>query len=332
MARPRSIVEEVLPPLIVSVVIHLLAYFIVDWVKPVCGDSVVASSEECDDGNLRPDDGCTPMCEIEPICGDGKIEGDEKCDDGNTLDGDGCSSQCELLLDLREVELPPESEPEPEPEPIPEPEPEIEVEPPPEPPPEAPPPPPKKVKPRAPKPSKPSDPAPADAPPAPAIELPMDTVIKGSNSGVTVIGGDKSRPGVAGGSRDGVKGGRPGGKGTVKDGKGTAPTGPAKGAGKSWAPKSELYIAQLPRALKQIKLECPAARDLGISGTVVLKVQIRSNGTVRSAKVIKGIGNGCDEIAQKALRKTKFKAAVGTDGKKTDFEIARYEYVYKASR
>ena len=64
----------------------------------------------------------------------------------------------------------------------------------------------------------------------------------------------------------------------------------------------------------------------------MLRVQVRKNGTVRSAKVIKGIGNGCDAIAVKALKKTKFKPAVGTDGKSADFEIARYEYVYKASR
>jgi protein TonB len=160
----------------------------------------------------------------------------------------------------------------------------------------------------------------------------MDTVIQGSNSGVTVIGGDNSRPGVAGGSRDGVKGGKPGAKGKVKNGTGKAPAGPATGTGKSWAPKGELYIAQLPRALKAVKLECPAVRDLGISGEVVLRVQVRNNGSVRSVKVLKGIGNGCDEIAAKALRKTKFKPAVGTDGKKYDFEIKRYIYEYKRAR
>ena len=158
----------------------------------------------------------------------------------------------------------------------------------------------------------------------------MDTVLKGSNSGVTVVGGDKTRAGVAGGSRDGVAGGKPGGKGKTKGGQGTAPSGPAQGTGKAWAPKSELYIAQLPRPLQQVKLECPAVRDLGISGTVILKVQVRKNGSVRSVKVVKGIGNGCDQIAAKALKKTKFKPAVGTDGKSADFEIARYEYEYRS--
>ena len=28
------------------------------------------------------------------VCGDGKLEGNEQCDDGNVLDNDGCSSNC----------------------------------------------------------------------------------------------------------------------------------------------------------------------------------------------------------------------------------------------
>ena len=31
-----------------------------------------------------------------PICGDGIIESGEQCDDGNTTSGDGCSSQCQI--------------------------------------------------------------------------------------------------------------------------------------------------------------------------------------------------------------------------------------------
>ena len=79
----------------------------------VCGDSVIESPEQCDDGNSIPGDGCSGVCQIEPgytcptvgqpciytvsqTCGDGKIEGQEACDDGNKVDGDGCSSACQV--------------------------------------------------------------------------------------------------------------------------------------------------------------------------------------------------------------------------------------------
>jgi fibro-slime domain-containing protein len=79
--------------------------------KTVCGDKHLEGTEECDDGNTRPFDGCTPDCTKEPtcgypdkdatkpyqcfsVCGDGIKMPDEECDDGNTQDGDGCSAKC----------------------------------------------------------------------------------------------------------------------------------------------------------------------------------------------------------------------------------------------
>ena len=76
---------------------------------PGCGDGFVQNSEECDDGNTLPGDGCSGACTKEDYaicpptggecvstikCGDGVIEASEACDDGNTKDGDGCSSDC----------------------------------------------------------------------------------------------------------------------------------------------------------------------------------------------------------------------------------------------
>ena len=75
-----------------------------------CGDGLMHSSEECDDGNLYNEDGCTEACTIEngyecdpgnerkpsecsPICGDGQLGLGEECDDGGKEDGDGCSSR-----------------------------------------------------------------------------------------------------------------------------------------------------------------------------------------------------------------------------------------------
>jgi fibro-slime domain-containing protein len=79
--------------------------------QDLCGDGVVGKSEECDDGNGTPGDGCSGICLVEPgyacalpgkacvytvkqTCGNNKIEGNEACDDGNAQNGDGCSSSC----------------------------------------------------------------------------------------------------------------------------------------------------------------------------------------------------------------------------------------------
>jgi len=81
-------------------------------IAPGCGDGVNNQpSEDCDDGNPLPGDGCNGACKVEPnwtcpkdiqagpctrkvICGDGTIGPGEVCDDGNTLDNDGCNSTC----------------------------------------------------------------------------------------------------------------------------------------------------------------------------------------------------------------------------------------------
>jgi fibro-slime domain-containing protein len=82
-----------------------------DALLQVCGDGVVQGTEQCDDGNSTPGDGCDGLCHIEPgymcptagqpcvstivqVCGNGQIEGSEACDDGNTVSNDGCSSMC----------------------------------------------------------------------------------------------------------------------------------------------------------------------------------------------------------------------------------------------
>ncbi|HEX6275264.1 MAG TPA: DUF4215 domain-containing protein, partial [Polyangiaceae bacterium] len=80
-----------------------------------CGDSVVAGTETCDDGNDDATgapvsgDGCSETCELEsgftcprpgascrPVCGDGRALGREGCDDENTQSGDGCDENCSL--------------------------------------------------------------------------------------------------------------------------------------------------------------------------------------------------------------------------------------------
>ena len=60
----------------------------------LCGNGTLEGAEECDDGNLNEQDGCSSHCEIEMVCGNGLLEGTEECDDGNQVDGDGCDLNC----------------------------------------------------------------------------------------------------------------------------------------------------------------------------------------------------------------------------------------------
>ena len=96
---------------------------------PECGNTVLDSGEQCDDGNKISGDGCTAACLdevcgdgvindngaeqcddgagnsdttpnacrttcVNPHCGDGVTDTGEECDDGNTNEADGCTSQC----------------------------------------------------------------------------------------------------------------------------------------------------------------------------------------------------------------------------------------------
>lgn len=215
-------------------------------------------------------------------------------------------------------------EPEPEPEVVPE-----ELPPPPEEPPEIePPPPPKQKKPPLKQPpAKPQPPASDDLPPPPPIRLPESMTVP-SNSGspvsVNTGPGPASTKGSIGGKPEGKPGGKPGGKGQGTGGTGTAPTGP------TWSPKSDAFIRKMPLPKKRPpKIQCPASRDQGVFGTVVLSVDVRKDGTVRKVKVIRGIGSGCDEIAKKAIKKMTLSPAVDTTGRPSDYAGLRYEYVFE---
>jgi len=89
------------------------AVAVTECYKTICGDGHVEGTEQCDDGNTKPFDGCSPTCTNEPqcgypdkdttkayqcfsVCGDGIKMPDEECDDGNLQNGDGCSSKCTL--------------------------------------------------------------------------------------------------------------------------------------------------------------------------------------------------------------------------------------------
>jgi fibro-slime domain-containing protein len=77
-----------------------------------CGNGVLDTGEQCDDGNRTNGDGCNANCQLEANylcptpgqpcvdqrkCGNGILTSDEACDDGNTVSGDGCSGDCKTV-------------------------------------------------------------------------------------------------------------------------------------------------------------------------------------------------------------------------------------------
>jgi cysteine-rich repeat protein len=78
----------------------------------LCGDSMLAAGEVCDNGMMMNEAGCNPSCSgVNPgwycyntdsvtpsvcstLCGDGKVAGIETCDDG-LADLSGCNSTCD---------------------------------------------------------------------------------------------------------------------------------------------------------------------------------------------------------------------------------------------
>ncbi len=62
-----------------------------------CGDGVADIGEDCDDGGAAVvADDCPSTC-VAPTCGDGHVwAGHEQCDDSNNVDEDGCSADCRI--------------------------------------------------------------------------------------------------------------------------------------------------------------------------------------------------------------------------------------------
>ena len=74
--------------------------------KETCGDGIVTPSlgEECDTKQLptnrtQPYEGCSTSCKI-IYCGDGIVQTElkERCDDGNAVANDGCNDKCQIEL------------------------------------------------------------------------------------------------------------------------------------------------------------------------------------------------------------------------------------------
>src|SRR6185369_5678940 len=60
-----------------------------------CGNGIVESGEDCEDGNTNDGDGCDNNCTFTG-CGNGVTTSGEQCDDANTSNGDCCSGACQF--------------------------------------------------------------------------------------------------------------------------------------------------------------------------------------------------------------------------------------------
>jgi cysteine-rich repeat protein len=87
----------------------------IETIQPArCGDGILDSNEQCDDGNRASGDGCTSICQLEcyalcgtcstptpcvsvPVCSDHHLSDGEACDDGNQISGDGCAGDCKAI-------------------------------------------------------------------------------------------------------------------------------------------------------------------------------------------------------------------------------------------
>ena len=212
----------------------------------------------------------------------------------------------------------------------------VETAPPPEKKDDPPPPPPRKViaklKPQAPPPTPVAPPPnatpppskdPPQDPPKPVFGVTMTSTVEGDSSVAVSVGNTTMI--------DPLKSARHTGPITPLP---AAPVTPPK---PSYAPVSELYIKTAPEIDNEAcgrTVEYPAeAEQLGIEGTVRLRIELDERGRVHAVRVLSGLGHGLDEAAMHALKyKCKFKPAVATDGKTVPYVISEYQFHFEIPR
>jgi protein TonB len=222
-------------------------------------------------------------------------------------------------IDMEVVDLTP---PEPLTEPEPEPEPEALTEPEPEPEPE---PVPRRVTKRQPDPEPSDEPPPDETPPdrPPSDEPPQPPSVNFGEQNF-VGQGEGASWGMAaanGGSRMGVY--RPGSRG----GGGGAPPPPTQPPPRpSWDPAGRGDISRSVQPLNEFRPPYPQqAQRQFIEGVVMLEVQIRRDGTVRSVRILRDPGGGLGEAAAAAIRQVRFRPALDRQGQPVDVIIS-YNY------
>jgi periplasmic protein TonB len=213
-------------------------------------------------------------------------------------------------LEVREVAPPPLPPPPPEP-------------PPPEPPPPPPPPkrvhvPPPKVVEAPPPPNTeppPEPPPPDEPPPPPSFGVTLDSVVQGDSPVAVPVGNT-----------------------VMTKERNTAPSEaprplPAALPGPpAFNPISELYIGELPSLQHEVKADYPReAMQMGMRGSVVMRVGISRKGSIHSVKVVRKAGYGFDEAAVKAMWQFRFSPCKTKQGDAVDCLIT-YKYTFEPSR
>jgi len=111
----------------------------------------------------------------------------------------------------------------------------------------------------------------------------------------------------------------------------TAPPGQgvkgATGEG-GFAPAAPRELSRRPEVARQVVIPYPdEARRKNIEGTVIMSVEIKKDGTVRSVRVLKDPGGGLGEAAKKALMRFRFSPARNKQGRKVDYRLV-YKYTF----
>jgi protein TonB len=118
----------------------------------------------------------------------------------------------------------------------------------------------------------------------------------------------------------------------------TRPLAPRAAAAKpAYQPASELSVRSLPEidseACGRSVRYPPEAEQLGIEGTVQLRVALDESGRVHDVAVTSGLGHGLDEAAIQALRhKCKFRPALDSSGKPVAYVIQSYKFRFELPR
>jgi protein TonB len=155
------------------------------------------------------------------------------------------------------------------------------------------------------KPAPPPEPVP-HADPAPPVTAPVAPVAADPNDRAGTLTGAPE-----GGSRGSGNGGGTGtGVGTgMGEGNGSG-VGPGSGGGTGGGPYRPGAGITPPSLLREVKpIYTEEARRRGLEGEVVLEIVVRSDGSVGSVRVLRGLGAGLEARATEAVRQWRFAPA-----------------------
>ncbi len=90
----------------------------------------------------------------------------------------------------------------------------------------------------------------------------------------------------------------------------------------SFDPATADSIRSAPEVVEEVLAEYPdAARRAGVEGVVRLMVEVRRDGTVRSARALNDPGYGMADQAVQALRRFRFSPAIDRQGRAVDYRL-----------